>query len=82
MRPINQRMEDAVSSETTTGLSKVEVIKIDQTRIGEAAVEYVPAEVEFQIAVNGEVDFATTFFSPDPAQVIQQGRCSGTTSCA
>ena len=45
-----------MSSETTTGLSKVEVIKIDQTRIGEAAVEYVPAETQFQIAVNGETE--------------------------
>jgi len=45
-----------VSSETTTGLSKVEVIKIDQERIGEAAVEYVPAETEFRILVNNEVE--------------------------
>ena len=45
-----------MSSETTTGLSKVEVIKIDQTRIGEAAVEYVPAEAEFRILVNNEVE--------------------------
>lgn len=45
-----------MSSETTTGLSKVEVIKIDQTRIGEAAVEYVPAEAEFRIIVNNDVE--------------------------
>lgn len=41
-----------MSSETTTGLSKVEVIRIDQELIGEAAVEYVPAETEFHIIVN------------------------------
>jgi FdhD protein len=45
-----------LSSEATTGLSKVEVIKIDQARIGEAAVEYVPAETEFQIVVNNDVE--------------------------
>jgi FdhD protein len=45
-----------LSSETTTGLSKVEVIKIDQARIGEAAVEYVPAEAEFVIVVNDGVE--------------------------
>ncbi len=48
--------ENIVSSETTTGLSKVEVIRIDETRIGEAAVEYVPAETEFKIVVNGRVE--------------------------
>jgi FdhD protein len=47
-----------VSSETTTGLSKVEVIRIDQSRIGEAAVEYVPAEAEYRIIVNGDVETA------------------------
>lgn len=45
-----------MSSETTTGLSKVEVIKIDQACIGEAAVEYVPAEAEFRIIVNDGVE--------------------------
>lgn len=45
-----------MSSETTTGLSKVEVIKIDNTRVGEAAVEYVPAEAEFTIIVNDGVE--------------------------
>lgn len=45
-----------MSSETTTGLSKVEVIKIDQARIGEAAVEYVPAEAELTIMVNDVVE--------------------------
>lgn len=44
-----------MSSETTTGLSKVEVIKIGEEHIGEAAVEYVPAEAEFRIEVNGTV---------------------------
>lgn len=47
-----------MSSETSTGLSKVEVIKIDAERIGEAAVEYVPAEAEFGITVNGTVEAA------------------------
>jgi FdhD protein len=45
-----------VRSETTTGLSKVEVIKIDQQKLGEAAVEYVPAESEFRIFVNDKVE--------------------------
>lgn len=41
-----------MSSEATTGLSKVEVIRIDESRIGEAGVMYVPAEREFSITVN------------------------------
>ena len=45
-----------MSSETTTGLSKVEVIKIDQAHVGEAAVEYVPAEAEFRILINNDVE--------------------------
>jgi FdhD protein len=47
-----------VNSETSTGLSKVEVIRIDDARIGEAAVEYVPAEAEFKIVVNGRIETA------------------------
>ncbi len=43
-------------SETTTGLSKVEVIKIDTNRLGEAGVEYVPAESEFRIFINDKVE--------------------------
>lgn len=43
-------------SETTTGLSKVEVIKIDQQKLGEAAVEYVPAESEYRIFVNDKIE--------------------------
>lgn len=45
-----------MSTETSTGLSKVEVIRIDETRIGEAAVEYVPAEAEFRLIVNSRVE--------------------------
>lgn len=45
-----------MTSETTTGLSKVEVIRIDDDRIGEADVEYVPAETEFQISVNDRIE--------------------------
>lgn len=48
--------EATVNSETTTGLAKVEVIRIDETRIGEAAVEYVPAEAEFKIVINGRIE--------------------------
>jgi FdhD protein len=47
-----------VRSETTTGLSKVEVIRIDERKLGEAAVEYVPAECEFRIFVNDKVETA------------------------
>jgi FdhD protein len=45
-----------VNSETTTGLSKVEVIRIDADTVGEAAIEYVPAEAEYRIVVNGGVE--------------------------
>lgn len=45
-------------TEATTGLSKVEVIKIDHQKLGEAAVEYVPAESEFRIFVNDKVETA------------------------
>ncbi len=47
-----------MNSETSTGLSKVEVIRIDDERIGEAAVEYVPAEAEFKIVVNERIEAA------------------------
>lgn len=50
------RRGDCVSSEATTGLSKVEVIRIDPERIGEATVEYVPAESEYRIIVNNQTE--------------------------
>ena len=50
-----------MDGENTTGLAKVEVIRVEETipghgAIGEAAVEYVPSEREFTIVVNGEVE--------------------------
>jgi FdhD protein len=45
-----------MNAETTTGLSRVEVIRVDPTQAGQAITEYVPAEAEFRIAINGAIE--------------------------
>lgn len=49
-----------MSTETTTGLAKVEVIRIGEGNAGRAAVEYVPAECEFNMSI-GHPKVATRF---------------------
>ncbi|MCC6574887.1 MAG: formate dehydrogenase accessory sulfurtransferase FdhD [Planctomycetes bacterium] len=54
-----------MSTETTTGLSKVEVIRIGETKVGQAATEYVPAECEFNLSIGHpkvRTRFETTLF--------------------
>ena len=49
-----------MSTQTTTGLARVDVIRIGDSKVGQAATEYVPSECEFNLSI-GHASVKTRF---------------------